>query len=104
MPFKPSIDFRFRRAATTATTATNEGAQLKNVADVADVAEWLEQKTIGDAVAGGFCELPRRCGGCLSWRHKAGYAWWCGVCTVDGKAAGWKSRCRQTDTQRGCAN
>ena len=48
----------------------------------------------GGPVAGGFCELPRRCGGCPFWRHKAGFAWWCGRCAMDGEAAAWKSGCR----------
>ena len=40
-------------------------------------------------------ELPRRCGGCPFWRHKAGYGWWCGVCKRDGRRVAWRDTCHR---------
>lgn len=40
-----------------------------------------------------YSTKKKRCFTCSLWRQAAGLAWWCGVCSVSGKHAGFKTNC-----------
>ncbi len=100
MPFKPSLDLRAIRTATTATFATIPQKKTESIANVAIGSERKYASGPGGDMPPGAIDPPRRCGECPYWEHLAGHGWWCGRCTMDGKAAGWKSCCR-TGLQQG---